>query len=440
MPAPIRIAITGGGMAGAALLHALLKHPHLDVHIFESAPEFREAGAAVGLARNGLAALELIGPSATQCLQRAGAVPQRGVRLMLAHGEGRGSMIDEARDDDGRALVSIVHRAAFLRELLRDAPAERLHASKRLERVERAGEGGGGGGGGGGDGAPVTLHFADGSTHECDILVGADGVRSTVRRVILGEEDPAAHARNAGWWAVMALKPYAEARASIGDGFVDFDDAREHGWVGDGAFLMHNILNDGQVVQFITSVREREAEGSDMWYRNVSAEEIARVYQDWPPHLKKAVDELLCKEPEQRAIYHWEHLHARTYVSGPICMMGDAAHCTTPFQGSGCGMSFEDAFILYTLLGRSKTPAEALVALQVYDQVRRPRTQRIVESSRGSGLIMTGGGEGIGLDLEKLRKGLLPRWDFILDFDNAKSRDEAVEMMDAELAKVEKQS
>ncbi|OJD21970.1 hypothetical protein ACJ73_06689 [Blastomyces percursus] len=88
----------------------------------------------------------------------------------------------------------------------------------------------------------------------------------------------------------------------------------------------------------------------------VSAEEIAKVYRDWPLQVKKAVDELLCNQPEQRAIYHWEHPHARTYVSGPICIMGDAAHATTPFQGSGCGMSFEDALILYTLLGRSKTP------------------------------------------------------------------------------------
>ncbi|EQL27967.1 hypothetical protein BDFG_09232 [Blastomyces dermatitidis ATCC 26199] len=294
---------------------------------------------------------------------------------MHAQGEGRNSMIDEMRDDDGQALVSIVHRAAFLRELLRDAPPERLHASKRLARVERADEDG-----------PVTLHFTDETRHECDIVVGAGGIRSTVRRGILGERDPATNARNAGWWAVMALKSYADVRASIGEGLVDIDDTREHGWVGDGAFLMHDILNEGQLVQFIISVREKEAEGSDKWYRMVSAEEISKVYWDWPLHLKNAAE-----EPEQRAIYNWEHPHARTYVSGPICIMGDAAHATTPFQGSGCGMSFEDALILYTLLGGSKAPAEALVDLQVYGQVRRPRTQRIVESSRNTGHIITGG-------------------------------------------------
>ena len=61
----------------------------------------------------------------------------------------------------------------------------------------------------------------------------------------------------------------------------------------------------------------------------------------------------------------------------------------------------------------------------MYDQVRRPRTQRIVESSRETGRIVTGLNKDIGLDLKKLREGLLPRWDFIIDFDNEKHRDEA---------------
>jgi salicylate hydroxylase len=96
-------------------------------------------------------------------------------------------------------------------------------------------------------------------------------------------------------------------------------------------------------------------------------------------------------------------------------------------------MSIEDSLILSTLLGRAKTPAEARTALKVYDQVRRPRTQRIVESSRGTGLIVLGLGEETKLDFKKLREKLLPRWDFIIDFDNKKHRDEAVEIMEQEL-------
>ncbi|KAI1097693.1 FAD/NAD(P)-binding domain-containing protein [Jackrogersella minutella] len=421
MSGSIRIAICGGGIAGASLLHALLKHNHLDAHIFESAATFKEAGMAIGLARNALAALDLIGASAAQCLERAGAVPMRGVHFLLAQGEGQGNVIDEADDKvQGKRITSIVHRANFLRELLADVPEERMHASKKLEKISEGNDG------------SMTLHFNDETVHECDILVGADGIHSTIRKIIL-DGDPAASPRNTGYWAVMALKPYVEAQTSIGKGYVNIDDPREYSWVGDGSFLMHNLLNDGELVQFVIASSDNDAEFSDHWNRTVRADKIKGLHQDWPPHLNKAVTELLCDTPEQPAMYIWEHPPARTYVSGPMCLIGDAAHATTPWQGSGGGMSIEDSLILSTLLGHAKTPAEGLTALKIYDHIRRPRTQRIVESSRLTGLMLTGRGEEIGLDLEKLREKLLPRWDFILDFDNEKHRNDAVEMMEKEL-------
>lgn len=129
-------------------------------------------------------------------------------------------------------------------------------------------------------------------------------------------------------------------------------------------------------------------------------------------------------------MYFWDHPPARTYTSGNICIMGDAAHATTPWQGSGGGMSIEDSLILSTLLGRAKTPKDATAALKAYDQVRRPRTQRIVQSSRGTGLIITGQAEETQLDLQKLREKVLPRWDFIINIDMEKHRDDAIKLME----------
>ncbi|KAI0837666.1 FAD/NAD(P)-binding domain-containing protein [Hypoxylon sp. FL0890] len=421
MSPSIRIAIIGGGLAGASLIHALIKFPHLDVHIFESATAFKEAGLAIGIARNAQAALELIGPSAVQCLDRAGAVPMKGVRFMLAQGEGAGSMADEVDEEvQGKRLTSIVHRAAFLQELLADIPQNRMHASKKLQRVEGNG--------------PITLYFTDGTTHECDILVGADGIHSTVRKLILGDNDPAAYPKNTGAWFLITLQPFEKAQASLGRELVDIEDAREYGWAGRNAFLMHNILSDGQLVQFAIASNDKEAnpESLERWYRNVSADEIKKLYQDWPPHLNRAVNELLCNQPEHKALYLWDHPEARSYVSGPICIIGDAAHSTTPWQGSGGGMSIEDVLILSTLIGRAKTPAEALTALEVYDQARRPRTQRIVESSRITGTMLTGGDEDTGLDPTILRS-FMSRWDFIIDLDLEKHRDEALQTMEARL-------
>ncbi|KAI1651940.1 FAD/NAD(P)-binding domain-containing protein [Daldinia loculata] len=383
----IRIAVSGGGLAGVSLLQALLKSSHLDIHIFESAAAFKESGMAIGIARNALAALELIGPSATECLKRAGAVPMKGVRFMLAQGESQGSLIDEV---DGEQLLAGV-------------PEERMHAAKKkkLDETKRNDDG------------SLILHFTDGTTHECDILIGADGIHST--------DDPAASPRNTGTWLVMTLQPFS------------IEDAREYSWIRDGSFILHNLLSDGQLVQFVIASYDKEAESTDRWNRSVNAEEIKSLYKDWPPHLSKAVDELLCDQPEHQGMYLWEHPPAHTYVSGPICVMGDAAHATTPWQGSGGGMSIEDSLVLSTLLGCAKTPSEAVTALKVYDQVRRPRTHRIVESSHGTGMIMRGRGKDIGLDLGKLREKLLPRRDFIVDYDNEKHLKKAVEIMKGEL-------
>lgn len=129
-------------------------------------------------------------------------------------------------------------------------------------------------------------------------------------------------------------------------------------------------------------------------------------------------------------MYLWEHPPASTYVSGPICVMGDAAHATTPWQGSGAGMAIEDSLILSVLFGRAQSVAQAVLALKAYDFVRRERTQRIVESSRETGIIRTGRNKDIGLDLQKFRQELLSRWDFIIDFDNKRHVDEALASMD----------
>ncbi|KAI1178233.1 hypothetical protein F4777DRAFT_130817 [Nemania sp. FL0916] len=417
MGSSIRIAIIGGGLAGASLIHALVKFPHLDVHIFESATAFKEAGMAIGIARNAQSALELIGPSAAQCLQRAGAVPMRGVRFMMAHGDAAGTVADEVDDIvQGKRLTSIVHRADLLQELLADIPRERMHASKKLLRVDGNG--------------PVTLHFTDETTHECDILIGADGIHSVVRKLVLGENDPAASPQNSGAWFLMTLQPFDKAQASLGKELVNVEDAREYGWAGKNAFLMHNILSDGKLVQFAIAANDKEEPTEpDQWQRSVGVDEIKELYQDWPPHLNKAVNELLCNQAEHKALYLWDYPNASSYVSGPVCITGDAAHSTTPWQGSGGGMSIEDSLIISSLLGRARVPSEAVTALQVYDQVRRPRTQRIVESSRATGTMLTGKKD---IDPETMRT-FMSRWDFIIDIDMEKHRNEAIQLMEAKL-------
>lgn len=151
MAQKIRVAISGGGLAGASLLRALFQSSHLDVHIFESAAEFKEAGAAVGTTRNALAALNLMG--LMPCLERAGAVSMLGARMFLAEGPGTGKMVferDRDSEDDGVDFNRVVHRASFLKELLADIPEDRMHTSKKLASVEHCGSD---------EDSPIILHL-----------------------------------------------------------------------------------------------------------------------------------------------------------------------------------------------------------------------------------------------------------------------------------------
>lgn len=91
-------------------------------------------------------------------------------------------------------------------------------------------------------------------------------------------------------------------------------------------------------------------------------------------------------------------------------------------------MAIEDSLIISTLLGHAKSVEQARIALKTYDLVRREHTQRIVRSSRETGIMRTGRGE-IGLDLQKQREHLLSRWDFIINFDNKRHCEEALEVM-----------
>lgn len=257
----------------------MLQYPHLDVHIFESATAFKEAGAAVGIVQNARRALDLIGNSATQCLEKAGAVPMQGVRWRMARGPDAGKEIDRI-DATDQPITNIVHRADFLRELLADVPSSRMHASKKLVKVEESSQG------------PVTLVFEDGSTHECDILVGADGIHSFVREFLLGEDDPASKPVPAGWWFVQSLKPYEKGLAALGKDYVPLEYPLEFDFAGEGAFWMHNVLSKGNLVQTIISVKCDDEEAKHDWKKTVTSEEIKKIYKNWPSPIPKAVDEV----------------------------------------------------------------------------------------------------------------------------------------------------
>lgn len=121
----------------------------------------------------------------------------------------------------------------------------------------------------------------------------------------------------------------------------------------------------------------------------------------------------------------FNHPPASTYVSeaGRVCIVGDAAHATTPHKGSGAGMAIEDAYVLGHLVAAAlaedtvDTGRAITAAFRVYDDTRRPRTQRLVEDSRETGQLYDLEHTQFGTDKDQIRDTLLTRMDWVWKHD-----------------------
>ncbi|PSN69351.1 salicylate hydroxylase [Corynespora cassiicola Philippines] len=407
----IKIAVIGGGIAGATLTNALMKHPHLDVDIFESAPEFSERGAAVGIAQNGQVALKEIGGSVIGALDRAGAVLMNSSRMCMASGPSAMSLVfDLAAPQRGK----VVHRATLLAELLKPIDKSKMHTSKKVVRMEQLNTG------------RVTITFDDESKFEVDAVIGADGVHGHVREHILGADHPALKPKLAGFWDCRALLPMKKAKEILGEQY--FEEQRQYGWIGDGGFFMHDVLDGGETVQCVACQVIDETWGENEWKRDLDRAALEKAVANWTDTpIKRNLVEAMLENPDLKAYAEWHHeVDAPTYSKGHVCLMGDAAHSMTPWQGSGAGQAMEDAMILETLLGEVKDPSQIVPAFKAYDQTRRPRTQRIIKSSHGTGVIMCGRNAETGLDMDKIRNVLSERWKFIHGQNQKEHKKEAL--------------
>ena len=121
----------------------------------------------------------------------------------------------------------------------------------------------------------------------------------------------------------------------------------------------------------------------------------------------------LIEKPDIWALFD-HHLPTATYhLKGKICLLGDSAHASTPHHGAGAGMAVEDAMILSQLLASIYQAKDIEDVFVAYDTVRRPRSQRLVASSRRIGIIYDFEDPEIGDDMGAMQDYLNHAWDWI---------------------------
>lgn len=423
---PFTIAIVGGGIGGVSLAIGLAAR-NVPFHIYESAPSFGEIGAGVTFGPNVIRAMHGLSPAMLRAYSKhvtCNEPPDLADTFLtyrrgwVPEGEDETwappkifNMVNRVQEVDGMTFPvrCCVHRAKLLDELVRLLPEGSASFNKTFVSVtENESDAGGG----------VVLTFADGSTATASALVGCDGIKSRTRKLIHG---PDAEPEYSGYVGYRAMAPRAAYEKVMG---------KELAGTGNlflcpsGHAVAYPVEHGSALNIYATSSppggwKEKE------WRVPLKDGELVDACRELHPGIVKLLQEH--GNGETWATFHYPK--DKPYFHGRLCLMGDAAHATTPHMGAGAGMAIEDAHMLSGLLGSVQTSPDVEKAFQAFDRVRRPRTQEVIERSKRNVVRYKELATAEGPVLSSLRAESFETFGWLFDFDLDGSLQKAISMM-----------
>lgn len=333
-----RVLIAGGGLGGIATALAL-QHKGIDSVVFERAPQLRDGGAGLHIFTNGMLALAALGVAD----QAAKIAPAQSV-CHFATSTGRvigeypvGRFIE--RYGQPTVAISRSHLHGILRDAV-DAPI--VTGAEVTGYTEHA------------DG--VTVHFADGSSQDGDLLVGADGIRSAVRAQLLGPQPP-------DYTGYIAWRGHAEMSAE------EFAPGTFRALFGPGTRFTYYDIAPG-VVHWM-SVANGPAGGIDEGTPEQTLDMLRARHAGWTAPVGQILDATVPGSILRGDVV--DRKPDAIWGRGRATLLGDAAHAISFNIGQGASLALEDAL---ELADRLAAPGATVTeALRAYEAERQERTR-----------------------------------------------------------------
>ena len=366
-PPKTGVAIIGAGISGL-ILGLALHERKIPFQIYEQSASYNQFGAGLNMNPAGLRALRRASPAAFATFENV-RTPHHPTRkdFYFAYTDGK-KTFEILIDGDAGGLK----RSRWIEELARIIPDGAVQFNKRLSGLSEMGEG------------LITLNFEDGTQSLADVVIACDGIKSMIRRQIVGTH-PSANPSFAHVVAYRSLMSKTDARRLIGSELADAAHFRSGKGIG---YVSYPITGGSHNNFGMFKRHEGEWPHYPKMSTTASKQQLLEGIEDSD---FKALAESLSDELDVWAVYDMAQSPLPTFSKGRLALVGDAAHASTPNLGAGAGVSIEDAAVLSELLTEtylysSQTGGslnqEMRNALAVYSDSRIERSQWLVERSR----------------------------------------------------------
>jgi salicylate hydroxylase len=352
----VNVTVIGAGIGGLAAAMAL-RRAGFGVDVYEQSTVLPSDGVGMHLGPNGSRLLLRWGLG-----ERLRAVAVRPAALEVR--EWRGGRV-VARQEMGESWEAefgapylTLSRSDLYALLAQQVPPERLHLGSRCEGFTDRGTG-------------VLVDLADGATVDTDVLVGADGIGSVVRRALAGRSERVRSRMS----ALRGSAPLDRLPAVPADTMLV--------WAGPDARLLCYPVAAGRRLTVVGVVPSQESD-LDSWSAPATHAELAAAFAGWDP----AVQEIVGAVTDVRRWVLSDREPLPRWGTGRVTLLGDAAHPMLPHHGQGANQAIEDAAALAACL--AGTPGAVERGLRRYERVRRPHTARVQLGARDSGTLRMG--------------------------------------------------